>query len=175
MSLHELTAIELRDGIAAGRVSSVEATRATLDRIERIDPTVGAYLSTFSDRAMQAAETVDRRIAAGEPVGPLAGVPVAVKDVMCTSFDATTCASRILENFHAPYDATAIRKLLAADAVLVGKTNMDEFAMGSSPPASAASLASSPRMEECPATAWSLTAPVSIRSGPSAGPWRTRR
>lgn len=132
MSAHELTAIELRDGIAAGRVSSVEATRATLDRIERIDPAIGAYLSTFGDRAMQSAEAVDRRIAAGEPVGPLAGVPVAVKDVMCTSFGATTCASRILENFHAPYDATAVRKLLAADAVLVGKTNMDEFAMGSS-------------------------------------------
>jgi len=132
MSLHELTAIELRDGIAAGRISSVEATRAILDRIERTDPTIGAYLSVFRDRAIQTAETVDKRIAAGEPVGPLAGVPVAVKDVMCTSFGATTCGSRILENFRAPYDATAVRKLLAADAVLVGKTNMDEFAMGSS-------------------------------------------
>ncbi|MEN6576136.1 MAG: Asp-tRNA(Asn)/Glu-tRNA(Gln) amidotransferase subunit GatA [Phycisphaerales bacterium] len=132
MSIHELTAIELRDRIAAGRVSSVEATRATLDRIDQIDPTVGAYLSVFHDGAIQAAQSVDRRIAAGEPVGPLAGVPVAVKDVMCTSFGATTCGSRILENFHAPYDATVIRKLLAADAIIVGKTNMDEFAMGSS-------------------------------------------
>ncbi|MEN6425243.1 MAG: Asp-tRNA(Asn)/Glu-tRNA(Gln) amidotransferase subunit GatA [Phycisphaerales bacterium] len=132
MSIHELTAIELRDRIAGGRVSSVEATRATLDRIDQIDPTVGAYLSVFRDGAIQAAQSVDRRIAAGEPVGPLAGVPVAVKDVMCTSFGATTCGSRILENFHAPYDATVVRRLLAADAILVGKTNMDEFAMGSS-------------------------------------------
>ncbi len=132
MSLDELTAIELRNEIVAKRIGSVEATRAILDRIERIDPTVGAYLSVFRDRAIQAAEAVDRRIAAGETVGLLAGVPVAVKDVMCTSFGATTCGSRILEDFHAPYDATAVRKLLTADAVVLGKTNMDEFAMGSS-------------------------------------------
>ncbi|MBP7049406.1 MAG: Asp-tRNA(Asn)/Glu-tRNA(Gln) amidotransferase subunit GatA [Phycisphaerae bacterium] len=132
MSVHDLTAMELRDRIAAGQIGSVEATRAVLERIERVDPTVGAYLSIFRDRAMEAAEAVDRRIAAGEQVGPLAGVPVAVKDVMCTSFGATTCGSRILENFHSPYDATAVRRLLAADAVIVGKTNMDEFAMGSS-------------------------------------------
>ncbi len=67
-----------------------------------------------------------------QPVGPLAGVPIAIKDVLCTSFGATTCGSRILQNFHSPYDATVVRKLLAADAVIVGKTNMDEFAMGSS-------------------------------------------
>ncbi len=132
MPVHELTAIELRDGIAARRIRSVEATKAVLERIERLDPTVGAYLAVFRDRAMEAAQAVDRRIAAGERVGLLAGVPVAVKDVMCTSFGATTCGSRILENFHAPYDATAIKKLLAADAVVLGKTNMDEFAMGSS-------------------------------------------
>ena len=94
MSVHELTATELRDRIAAGQIRSVEATRAILERIERIDPTVGAYLSVFPERAIQAAEAVDRRIAAGEPVGPLAGVPVAIKDVLCTSFGATTCGSR---------------------------------------------------------------------------------
>jgi len=132
MPVDELTAIELRDRIAAGHISSVEATQAVLDRINRIDPTIGAYLATFGDRAIQAARDVDRRIAAREPVGPLAGVPLAVKDVMCTSFGATTCGSRILQNFHSPYDATVIRKLLAADAVILGKTNMDEFAMGSS-------------------------------------------
>ncbi|HON93020.1 MAG: Asp-tRNA(Asn)/Glu-tRNA(Gln) amidotransferase subunit GatA [Phycisphaerae bacterium] len=132
MSLHELTALQLRDGIAAGQISSMEATRAMLDRIDRLDPTVGAYLAVFRDRALEAAQAVDRRIASGEKVGALAGVPVAVKDVLCTRFGATTCGSRMLENFHAPYDATVIRKLLAADAVIVGKTNMDEFAMGSS-------------------------------------------
>ncbi len=132
MPVDELTAIELRDRIAARQISSVEATRAIVDRINRVDPTIGAYLSVFRDRALQAAEAVDGRIAAGEPVGPLAGVPVAVKDVLCTSFGATTCGSRILEKFHSPYDATVIRKLQGADAVIVGKTNMDEFAMGSS-------------------------------------------
>ncbi len=132
MPVDELTAIELRDRIAGRQVSSVEAARAILDRIDRVDPTVGAYLSVFRDRALQTAEAVDRRIAAGEPVGPLAGVPVAVKDVLCASFGATTCGSRILEKFHSPYDATVVRKLLDADTVIVGKTNMDEFAMGSS-------------------------------------------
>jgi aspartyl-tRNA(Asn)/glutamyl-tRNA(Gln) amidotransferase subunit A len=132
MPVHDLTAIELRDRIAAGQVSSVEATRAVLDRIDRLNPVVGAYLSVFHDRALQAAKDVDRKIATGEPVGALAGVPIAIKDVMCTSFGTTTCGSRILQDFHSPYDATVVRKLLDADAVIVGKTNMDEFAMGSS-------------------------------------------
>ncbi len=132
MPVHDLTAIELRDRIAAGQISSVEATRAVLERIDRLNPAVGAYLSLFPDRALAAAQEVDRKIAAGQPVGALAGVPIAIKDVMCTSFGTTTCGSRILQNFHSPYDATAVRKLLAADAVIVGKTNMDEFAMGSS-------------------------------------------
>jgi aspartyl-tRNA(Asn)/glutamyl-tRNA(Gln) amidotransferase subunit A len=132
MPVHDLTAIEVRDRIAAGQTSSVEATRAVLERIDRLDPVVGAYLSLFPDRALVAAQEVDRKIAAGRPVGALAGVPIAIKDVMCTSFGTTTCGSRILQNFHSPYDATVVRKLLAADAVIVGKTNMDEFAMGSS-------------------------------------------
>jgi aspartyl-tRNA(Asn)/glutamyl-tRNA(Gln) amidotransferase subunit A len=132
MPVHDLTAIELRDRIAAGQVSSVEAARAVLERIDRLNPVVGAYLSVFHDRALEAAKDVDRKIAAGEPVGALAGVPIAIKDVMCTSFGTTTCGSRILQDFHSPYDATVVRKLLDADAVIVGKTNMDEFAMGSS-------------------------------------------
>jgi aspartyl-tRNA(Asn)/glutamyl-tRNA(Gln) amidotransferase subunit A len=132
MPVHALTARELRDRIAAGQIGSVEATRAVLDRIDRLDPAIGAYLSVFPDRALAAAQDVDRRIAAGEPVGPLAGVPVAIKDVLCTTFGATTCGSRILQDFHSPYDATVVRRLRDADAVIVGKTNMDEFAMGSS-------------------------------------------
>jgi aspartyl-tRNA(Asn)/glutamyl-tRNA(Gln) amidotransferase subunit A len=132
MPVHDLTAIELRDRIAAGQISSVEATRAVLERIDRLNPTIGAYLSIFPDMALDAAREVDRQIAARQPVGALAGVPIAIKDVMCTSFGTTTCASRILQNFRSPYDATVVRKLLDMDAVIVGKTNMDEFAMGSS-------------------------------------------
>jgi len=132
MPVHDLTAMELRARIAAGQISSVEATRAVLGRIDRLNPAVGAYLSVFPEQALEAARGVDRRIAAGESVGPLAGVPIAIKDVMCTRFGATTCGSRILQGFHSPYEATVVRKLLEADAVIVGKTNMDEFAMGSS-------------------------------------------
>ena len=132
MSPTELTAIELRERIGAGEITSVAAVQAAFEQIDRLEATVGAFISTFRDGALAQAAEVDRRIAVGESVGSLAGVPVAVKDVMCTSFGVTTCGSRILENFYAPYDATAIRRLLNADAVIVGKTNMDEFAMGSS-------------------------------------------
>ena len=130
--MEQLSAKELRDKIAAGQTSSVEATKAVFERIRQFEPTIGAYISTYEERALEAAADVDKRMAAGEPVGQLAGVPVAVKDNMCTTFGATTCASKILENFHAPYNATVVDKLLAAGAVIVGKANMDEFAMGSS-------------------------------------------
>jgi aspartyl-tRNA(Asn)/glutamyl-tRNA(Gln) amidotransferase subunit A len=132
MGIEQLSARELRDKIAEGQVKSVAATEAVLQAIEKYEPAVGAYISTFRERALAKAKEVDEKIAAGQSVGQLAGVPVAIKDVMCTTFGATTCASKILENFHAPYNATAVEKLLAADAVIVGKTNMDEFAMGSS-------------------------------------------
>jgi aspartyl-tRNA(Asn)/glutamyl-tRNA(Gln) amidotransferase subunit A len=127
-----LSAGELRERIGRGEITSVEATEAVFERIEKRDSIIGAYISTDREAAMRKAADVDRRIAAGEQVGRLAGVPVAVKDNMCTRWGATTCASRILENFHSPYNATVVEKLLAADAVIVGKTNMDEFAMGSS-------------------------------------------
>ena len=130
--MEDLSATELSERITKGRVSSVEATGAVFERIEKYEPVLGAYISTFKDQALARAAEVDGKIAAGGPVGRLAGVPVAIKDNMCTTFGATTCASRILETFHAPYNATAVAKLLAADAVIVGKTNMDEFAMGSS-------------------------------------------
>ena len=130
--MEDLSATELSERITKGRISSVEATGAVFERIEKYEPVLGAYISTFKEQALARAAEVDGKIAAGGPVGHLAGVPVAIKDNMCTTFGATTCASRILENFHAPYNATAVAKLLAADAVIVGKTNMDEFAMGSS-------------------------------------------
>jgi len=122
----------LRDKIATGEVKSVAVTEAIFGAIEKYEGMIGAYISTFKEQALSRAQEIDKRIAAGERVGKLAGVPVAVKDVLCTTFGATTCASKILENFHSPYNATVIEKLLSAGAVIVGKTNMDEFAMGSS-------------------------------------------
>jgi len=130
--MEELSARQLREAIAKGQITSTEATKAVFDAIEKYDGAIGAYISTFEEQALARAVEVDKKIAAGEPVGQLGGVPVAVKDNMCTTFGATTCASKILEDFHAPYNATAVGKLIAADAVIVGKTNMDEFAMGSS-------------------------------------------
>ncbi|MHC5190954.1 MAG: Asp-tRNA(Asn)/Glu-tRNA(Gln) amidotransferase subunit GatA, partial [Planctomycetota bacterium] len=123
---------QLRDNIAAGQIKSIDAVAAIFDRIETVEPKVGAYLSLYKDQAIALAETVDAKIAAGQSVGALAGVPIAIKDNMCTTFGATTCASKILENFHAPYNAHVVEKLQAADAVIVGKCNLDEFAMGSS-------------------------------------------
>jgi len=123
---------QLREAIAAKRIKSVEATEAVFEAIDKYEPVIGAYISTFKEQALAKAKEVDGKIAAGEAVGELAGVPVAIKDNLCTTFGTTTCASKILENFHSPYNATVIEKLLAADAVIVGKTNMDEFAMGSS-------------------------------------------
>jgi aspartyl-tRNA(Asn)/glutamyl-tRNA(Gln) amidotransferase subunit A len=127
-----LSARELRDKIKAGEVSSVEATKDVFARIAKFEPVIGAFISTFEEEAIKRAGEIDKRISAGEKTGLLAGVPVAVKDNMCTTFGTTTCASKILANFQAPYNATVVEKLLAADAVIVGKTNLDEFAMGSS-------------------------------------------
>ena len=132
MSPAQLTANQLRTDIAAGSVKSLDAVTAVFDLIDQRDSNIGAYISTCRDSALQTAADVDRRIAAGETLGPLAGVPVALKDNMCTTTGATTCASKILQNFHAPYNAHVVEKLQAADAVIVGKCNMDEFAMGSS-------------------------------------------
>ncbi|MHC5159898.1 MAG: amidase, partial [Planctomycetota bacterium] len=126
------SAKQLRDKIVAGDVKSVDAVKVVFDRIETIEPKVGAYLSLYKEQAMEQAEQVDAKIAAGESVGALAGVPVAIKDNMCTTFGATSCASKILENFHAPYNAHVVEKLQAAGAVIIGKCNLDEFAMGSS-------------------------------------------
>lgn len=130
--MYELTAIQLRDKIKTGEITSTQATKKVLQAIKKHDKIIGAYISVFEKQSLERAAEIDKKIAAGESVGQLAGVPVAVKDNMCTTFGATTCASKILENFHAPYNAAVVEKLLAADAVIVGKTNLDEFAMGSS-------------------------------------------
>ena len=123
---------ELRDEIAAGRVKSVSAVEAVFESIEKREALIGAYISTFKERAIAKAQETDSKVAAGEKVGALAGVPIALKDNICSDFGATTCGSRILENFCSPYNAAVVEKLSAADAVIIGKTNLDEFAMGSS-------------------------------------------
>ncbi|NCA70181.1 MAG: Asp-tRNA(Asn)/Glu-tRNA(Gln) amidotransferase subunit GatA [Sphingobacteriia bacterium] len=111
--------------------SSVELTRHYLERIARLDPRLNSFISVASDAALAAAERADRMIATGD-AGPLAGIPIAHKDIFCTAGLKTSCGSRMLDNFIAPYDATVVERLSAAGAVILGKTNMDEFAMGSS-------------------------------------------
>ena len=144
MSLVGLSAAEMLRRMEANEVSAVELAQAHLDHIKQHDASIGAFLRTDEERALQVAADVDLRRAAGESLGRLAGVPVAVKDVLCTQGQPTTCASRVLENFVPPYDTTVIARLKSADAVIVGKTNMDEFAMGCSTETSAFGVTRNP-------------------------------
>jgi len=127
-----MAAHDLAPRIQSGEVTAEEVAREVLHLIEEKDPAINAYLAVDREAVIEDARNVDRRVAAGETTGPLAGVPIAIKDAICTKGLESTCASRILEGFVPPYDATVIARLRAADAVIVGKTNMDQFGMGSS-------------------------------------------
>ncbi len=128
----DMSARELAEAVKSGELAAVEATRAYLDAIEKNDRQVRAYNEVLAEEAMRRAADIDSRRDAGEAPGALAGVPMALKDNLCTTFGRTTCSSKILENFRAPYNAAVVDKLLDAGAVVLGKANMDEFAMGSS-------------------------------------------
>jgi aspartyl-tRNA(Asn)/glutamyl-tRNA(Gln) amidotransferase subunit A len=122
----------IREGLRAKEFTAVEVAREALEFAERENPKTNAYLMLSPERALAAAAEVDRKLAAGEDAGALAGVPVAVKDVILTKGVRTTCASKMLEHYIPPYDATAVERIEAAGGVIIGKTNCDEFAMGSS-------------------------------------------
>jgi aspartyl-tRNA(Asn)/glutamyl-tRNA(Gln) amidotransferase subunit A len=130
MALYALTMHEARDLLVRREISARELTRSVLDRIAALDDRLGAFLTITEDQAMAGADAADIALAEGR-AGALTGIPLAIKDLICTAGVPTTCASRILENFVPPYDATVMTRLYEAGAVIVGKTNMDEFAMGS--------------------------------------------
>ncbi len=131
MDILNMTAVSLGEKIKAKEISVREATQASLDQIEKTEGKINAFVSYNAEGALAQAEEVQKKIDAGELSGPLAGVPVAIKDNMCIAGVETTCSSKILENFKPTFTATAVQNLIDAGAVILGKTNMDEFAMGS--------------------------------------------
>lgn len=131
-AMHAFTGTELHEQFLSGELAATEIARYFLERIRKHDPQVGAFLHVAAERMLAKAEELDRRRAAGEPLGRLAGIPIAIKDNIHIKGEITTCASKFLTNYRAPFDSTVVRLLEQEDALLIGKTNLDEFAMGSS-------------------------------------------
>jgi aspartyl-tRNA(Asn)/glutamyl-tRNA(Gln) amidotransferase subunit A len=137
MNLYDLTLKEISNKLSKKEITSVELTNEILTRINEVEPKVDSFLTITSELALKQAKAIDEKRANGEKLSPLAGVPMAIKDNICTDGFKTTCASKMLENFVPPYNATVVDKLFNNGAIMVGKTNMDEFAMGSSTESSA--------------------------------------
>ena len=129
--MHNKSITQLAEGLRAGDFSSVELTRHYLQRINRLDEGLNSFITVTEEQALAQAESADKLLAAGEG-GVLTGIPIAHKDIFCTQGVRTSCGSRMLDNFISPYDATVVERLAGAGVVMLGKTNMDEFAMGSS-------------------------------------------
>ena len=121
MELFEMTAASLSEKLRSRECSAVEITRSVLEQIGKTEERIGSFVTVCEEQALAKAEEVDRKIAAGEELSPLAGIPVGVKDNICTSGILTTCSSKMLYNFVPPYDATVVNKLKQADAVIIGK------------------------------------------------------
>jgi aspartyl-tRNA(Asn)/glutamyl-tRNA(Gln) amidotransferase subunit A len=130
--MYKQSAIEIRDQFLRGERTAVSIARYYLDRIAKFESQIGAFLKVYEDKVLYQAEQLDKKRAANQPLGKLAGIPIAIKDNILVKGEIATCASKFLTNYRAPYQATAVDLLLAEDAVLIGKTNLDEFAMGSS-------------------------------------------
>lgn len=132
MKIELMTAVQIREGIIKKDFKAQDIIKNLFQRIKEVEPKVDAYLTLCEDFAMEQAKAIDDKVAKGEPLGKFGGIPIAIKDNICTDGIKTTCASKMLYDFVPPYDATVVKKLKAEDAIIIGKTNMDEFAMGSS-------------------------------------------
>lgn len=148
-ALYWKSAKEMRDAVQSGAVTATQLTEDHLARIDEVDGRLDAFTQIWRDKAMEMAAAVDAKAARGETLGALAGVPVGLKELLCTRHGKTTCASKMLENFESPYDATVVKKLEEAGAVFLGKVNMDEFAMGSSTENSAIKTTKNPWNLKC--------------------------
>lgn len=149
MKLYELTTNQAKEKILSGEISAQLLTEDLLKHIEKTDPSIGAYITLNIEKAISRAKEIDKKIALRQPVGALAGIPIAVKDNICTEGIKTTCGSKILENFRPTYDAHVIERINNEDGIIIGKTNLDEFAMGSSTENSAFHITCNPWDTDC--------------------------
>ena len=136
---------ETVEKIKSGEITSEALVKEYIDTIKEKEDTIGAFITLCTDEALERARAIDEKIKKGESTGALAGIPIAIKDNICTEGVKTTCASKMLGDFVPPYDATIIKKIIAEDGIIIGKTNMDEFAMGSSTETSAFKKTLNPR------------------------------